>query len=373
MFIYVDESGHTGTNLFDKDQPVLYYGVLSSQTNLDILAKREVQKARSILNVPRLHASELGQGNLIKIAKILINIQKKYNLRFDVSTVKKTDHAVICFFDQVFDQGMNPAVTWSGYWTPLRYMLLAKLALLFDEGTAELAWKARIELDDKKSAEGLIKVCQTILGEIDYLPDQRSRQLIGDALRWTINNHEKISYNCSSKKDVLSITPNIIGFQNVMHGIARRIKNPKAVHSIIVDQQSQFNQAQKTLADFYANTRFVPWTTGPGLPQMDLSNIPAVPIQFKSGEQSVGLELVDIYLWLFKRVLEQKEVAIELYPLIRSQLPRGNVDGVSINGLVERWGKVFENIPELTEEQLERAKELLVEDESRRLKAMGTE
>jgi len=30
MFFYVDESGHTGTNLFDPNQPVLYYGVLSS-------------------------------------------------------------------------------------------------------------------------------------------------------------------------------------------------------------------------------------------------------------------------------------------------------------------------------------------------------
>lgn len=37
MFSHVDESGHTGSELFDATQPVLYYGVLSSDMNLDVL------------------------------------------------------------------------------------------------------------------------------------------------------------------------------------------------------------------------------------------------------------------------------------------------------------------------------------------------
>jgi hypothetical protein len=55
MYLYVDEGGHTGTNLFDPEQPMLYYGVLSSTRN--------------------------------------------------VYRVSKPNHAIICFFDQVFDQG----------------------------------------------------------------------------------------------------------------------------------------------------------------------------------------------------------------------------------------------------------------------------
>ncbi len=35
MHFYVDETGQTGRNLFDKTQPVLSYGVLSSDANLD--------------------------------------------------------------------------------------------------------------------------------------------------------------------------------------------------------------------------------------------------------------------------------------------------------------------------------------------------
>jgi hypothetical protein len=39
MHFYVDESGHTGPNLFDAEQPLLYYGVLSSRVNVDVVAK----------------------------------------------------------------------------------------------------------------------------------------------------------------------------------------------------------------------------------------------------------------------------------------------------------------------------------------------
>lgn len=370
MFFYVDESGHTGANLFDENQPVLYYGVLSAKTNLDVLAGPAIRKARKQRGVDRLHASELGWGGLVEISEHLLSIQKKYRPTFDIYRVAKADHAVICFFDQVFDQGMNPAMTWTGYWTPLRYMLLVKVASLFDENLAKRAWKARIDTNDKTAEEELVHVCQTLLPRLSALPDARSRQLIGDSLWWAIQNPGELHYNCKSSKDVLTITPNIIGFQTVMHGIASRLNSPKAFASITVDQQSQFNKAQRSLAEFYANSRQVPWITGPSLPKMDLSRIPTAPISFSSSKDSVGLELVDCYLWIFKRVLEGKEMAQELFPLIRSQMHRGRTDDISINSIAARWSRWFEELPEPTEEQLRTAKEILEKDEERRLCAV---
>lgn len=44
MYFFVDESGHTGANLFDENQPILNYGVLSAKTNLDVLAAPKVKK-----------------------------------------------------------------------------------------------------------------------------------------------------------------------------------------------------------------------------------------------------------------------------------------------------------------------------------------
>ena len=69
----------------------------------------------------------------------------KRDVRFSLYKVVKPDHAIITFFDQVFDSGVNKAVRWDHYWTPLRYPLLFKVAYLFDE-----VFALRVE----KDAEG---------------------------------------------------------------------------------------------------------------------------------------------------------------------------------------------------------------------------
>lgn len=367
MYFYIDESGHTGPNLFDQEQPMLYYGVLSSKVNIDMLAEERLKKLRQVIGVPRLHAAEMGNGGLVKIIDGLCEIQSKLDIRFDIYRVAKPDHAIISFFDQVFDQGNNPAMSWTGYWTPLRYILLGKLASLFDERIAEMAWNARLETNDTKSEVLLAQVCNELLARVQGLPDARSIELISDSLRWAAQNPAEIYYNAKTKKDRLSVMPNIIGFQSALLGIASRLKKTeKKASKIIVDQQSQFNKAQKTLAEFYAAARNVPFVSGPGLPEISFSGMPTIPIEFSSGRISPGLELTDLYLWIFKRAIENNELAPELYALVKTQLNRGQRDEISLNALMERWSKHFENIPEPTQDRLAAGKALMDIDEARR-------
>lgn len=374
MHFYVDESGHTGPNLFDSSQPTLYYGVLSSPVNVDVLAADRLKALRRRAGVQRFHAAELGNGGLVSLAGDLAAMQRNWSLRFDIYRVVKPDHAIICFFDQVFDQGMNPAMTWTGYWTPMRYVLLLKVASLFDEGLAKLAWDARLQLDDKRANQLVSEVCHQLVGRIDSLPDARSRQLIGDALTWAAENAEELHYNAATKRDQLSVMPNIIGFQSVMQGIASRLKKTaRSASRIVVDRQSQFNKAQKTLHDFYIAASKVTLANGPGLPEVNLKGVPDIPIDFMSGAQSCGLELVDVYLWVFRRALEKKELAPELWLLIEPQMRRGRTDEISLAAVEKRWTRWFENLPEPTEEQMARGREMTAMDEARRVKGMRGE
>lgn len=64
MHFYVDETGQTGRNLFDKTQPVLSYGVLSSDANRKRLVRTVLiftessdQLSRATDRVPGLPAS----------------------------------------------------------------------------------------------------------------------------------------------------------------------------------------------------------------------------------------------------------------------------------------------------------------------------
>ena len=198
--------------------------------------------------------------------------------------------------------------------------------------------------------------------------------MIGDALAWTIANPRKISYNVGDKEQVLQVTPNIIGFQSVMHGIAARLRTKAATASrIIVDRQAQFNKSQQTLAKWYASAAGLRMPMGPGMPEVNFQGMPAVPIEFKAGTESAGLELVDIYLWIFKRLLEKKTIASELYPLVNYQLRRGRTDEVSLSAIEERWRRWAQDVPplwEMSEEQRKRGRELQLIEENRRLAAL---
>lgn len=372
MYFFVDESGNTGANLFDETQPILYYGVLSSHLNVDILASDAVKELRAILGVDRLHANELGMGKLVQIAKGLIFIQEQLDLRFDFHSVQKPDHALICFFDQVFDQGMNPAVPWAAYWTPLRYMLLWKVAILFDVETLKKAWNARIQQNNDLAKAEFLDVCKTLMSRLEVIPDERSRQIVSDALIWASDNYQEILYNTQGKRETYWITPNLIGFQNVLQSIAIRLKdNNQKPPIIVVDQQAQFNRTQRSLAEFYAEAKGLVYDFGTGLPEIDYTGMPDTPILFKSGLDSVGLELVDIYLWLFKRLSEKKEIAHELRPLVRKQIRYGLYNEISLNAIAERWTEWFEKLPEPTPEQLKSGMELVQIDERRRLLAIA--
>ncbi|MCK9365135.1 MAG: hypothetical protein M0P74_16225 [Syntrophales bacterium] len=96
--------------------------------------------------------------------------------------------------------------------------------------------------------------------------------------------------------------------------------------------------------------------------------MPSTPVSFATGNNSAGLELVDTYLWIFKRFIEQNSIPKKLFPIIAFQADRGMIDEISIKGIGKRWTKWFENLPEPTDEQLKKAKEMIAFDEEKRLR-----
>lgn len=346
MYCYVDESGNTGTNLFDPAQPILYYGLITSKTNLDVTAEPLLRATRTKLGVERLHANELGVGRLSEVARSLGRFALKKDVRFSLYKVVKPDHAVITFFDQVFDAGLNDAVSWHHYWTPLRYVLVFKVACLFDEETAKAAWAARQEKNPARAAEALRAICASLQERINRLPDARSRELVSGALTWAAANPFEISYGAGNKDSALQISPNLVGFQQVLQYIAFQAqKQFRQVRQIVVDRQTQFNQAQGELADIYRKLRGHKQSMGPGMPEMDMRNMPEVPPVFRPGDESAGLELVDVVLWVAKRDAEGKPISPELAEMFDAFAKRGQTDEVSLRGLERRWSFLL-NLPD---------------------------
>lgn len=366
MFYFVDESGNTGLELFDPNQPTLYYGVICAQANLDVIAQPLLKELRRELNVDRIHANELGVARLSGVAERLIRFSKKNDVRFSMLKVSKPDHAIICFFDQILDSGMNDAVPWVHYFTPLRYILLFKMAYLFDEPMAKRAWAARKERNPARCAKMVVELCNDLLQRVGRLPDQRSRELISGALEWAAAHPHEISYGVGNYDAALQISPNLIGFQQVLQVIATQsAARKKRVHRITVDRQTEFNKSQGELAEWYRRLRGHKTDMGPGMPKFDYSNIPEVPPTFMPGDASAGLELVDVTLWIAKRLEEEKPVSRELNELFWTQAKRGIRDEVSLAGLDKRWRHLVD-LPEPDHSMTDELKEHLALLEQRR-------
>jgi hypothetical protein len=113
MHFYVDETGHTGPNLFDPTQPVLSYGVLSSPADLDKVAESELAALRKKLGVPRIHAAELGIHHLSEVVDCILVLQKKHRIRFEGSAWK-TESMVTPVFQADPRQKLKTGVDCSG-------------------------------------------------------------------------------------------------------------------------------------------------------------------------------------------------------------------------------------------------------------------
>lgn len=142
--------------------------------------------------------------------------------------------------------------------------------------------------------------------------------------------------------------PNIVGFQFVMGGIAKRTRESgSAPTQIVVDRQGEFNGAQRILSEFYAKAAGIKLEDVPGVMEVNFDGMPQIPVTFCPGDANCGLELADIYTWLFKLFFERRKVAPQLRPLVDAQMGIGNTDELSLQGIRYRITRALQERPEL--------------------------
>jgi Protein of unknown function (DUF3800) len=365
MYFHIDESGNTGNNLFDPNQQQLSYGVLSSKKNVDVLGKPFHLRMLKELGETEIHANELGVRKLTKISELLYKLQIRMKFDFDYFYIVKPDFALVCFFEAVFDQGLNEAVKWDTYWTPFRYPMILNLSTLFDEALLKESWRLCKHKRIHTQKNSIIKLLKALSGRAAKSAlDDRSKELIRDALNYGIAYPLKLDFGISDER---MLSPNTIGFQFVVSCMGRRLKKgsrnrkkKKEAANITVDEQTQFNKYQikthkmKLLvaegmkgANKELRSQYLSHPLFNDMQQSDIQSTftPRQDITIKRSKNSIGLQIVDTYLWIINKLLKGDSLSTELKAVASLFLPRSDTDGISIDGLMERFDNFEQKLP----------------------------
>ncbi|MGD6581378.1 DUF3800 domain-containing protein [Xanthomonas citri pv. citri] len=374
MFFHIDETGNTGNDLFNKDQPRLGYGVLSSRMNVDAIGIDIHKKMLQRIKSTELHAKDLRTSGIVKISDLLLKLQDKMSFDFDYYFIEKRTHAIVLFFDAVFDAGLNPAVRWESYWTPMRFVIIHKLAYILDDDLLRKSWSLCTDRNIDRRESDIVELLTEIKARASNSGlDHRSIEIILDALSYGIKNPMALDFGYPDKKIV---SPNAVGFQFVVSALARRLRSKglKDASSIIVDRQNEFNKAQiethRVQGLIKQGMQHAPLKdrqailNHPLYKHMDVDELlgrghPAREITVMDSSNSIGLQIVDIYLWMAQRMVTN-QLPRELYTLARKIFRRSLIDGISMDGMEKRFNGFMSDVAsyeDLSQEQLRAAAE----------------
>lgn len=373
MYAYIDETGHTGANIFDPDQPVFMTAALITKTNFDLVHKADIEKIASTIGEKELHANVIGIEKVEEISGELLKLFKKCDARFFVSRIEKKYLATTKFVDTLFDSFENKAVPWHVYnMRPMRLLLVFKIASILDESTAKKFFSSILEKNESRAYEIFLESLSELRENIGELPDERSRQLISDAIEWANQNPESIYIHTNSKAARLGHLPNLAVFPNLLDGIERRSKLWKRkVKEIVHDRQSQFQGTLRDWHDLYKNAApdVITWTMGE---QYTLRRVEGSDFRISSASESSGIQAIDTVLWLFKRVIEGKPLGYNSAKLMNHVFKRAYQNDLSFISVGNYLEEYFEDLyaKPFTDEHQKRAEDFAILAEQRRQEQM---
>ena len=361
MLAYIDETGNTGANLFDPNQPIFMTAALMTQTNFDVLYKGKLKRLAKKLGVEEIHANELGLEKIDEIALDILGIFEKAIPRFFMSRIIKIDHAVIKLVDTIFDSGENLSVPWHAYnLKPLRLLLVLKIVYLLDEEIVKIFWESLMERNIERAYNKFQEVLSKLLPRIDILPDERSRELIREAMQWALDNPEAIHLHLIRKQKDGHL-PNLAAFPSLLSGIEKTSKYWKRpVREIKHDRQSQFEATLKEWHEITSNASPEPLNLPLG-EKLVLRSVFGSKFIISSAAESAGIQIIDIILWLLKKAYNVEPLPHNCVDLIKYVSRRGEEHEVSlesISGYLSKFMPQLEAAP-ISEEQMAKAHELL--------------
>jgi len=215
-------------------------------------------------------------------------------------------------------------------------------------------------------------ICARLHGNLLEVPDYKSREVLGEGLEWARRHPKAIQIHTDRKLSRQAHFPNLVAFANLLDGLdhfSKRYK--KRVARITHDQQAEFAKSLAAFHELY--TTAAPDQIRWAGETFSLQKVVGSEFEVKADEQSAGIQVTDVVLWLYSQFRKQRELPAKCTAIIKYVMGRGWESDFSFSGvdrlMQERFGAIF-NAP-ITPEQEAQARELLARAEQNRLESMA--
>ena len=373
MYVYIDESGNSGLNMFDSDQKFFYLIAVVSKVNIQNIFSRHFDTICSKYNIKELHGNELGLTKMSNVCFELKRILKKINPKLALIYINKEAYVATKLFDTILDSGENYGVATHHYnLRPLRSVLLAKFLSIVDTDILKEFWKGAIE-KNKESSRTYFVSCMKMIAEklsVNKELDLRSKEIFNNSVDFAIKYSDNISFY-NDKKLSLMISPNVTFFIQLSRIVEKqRCKwNSNDVH-VIHDEQSQFSKSIKEWHKIFSDVD-APKYINVGMDTIDrFKLLEGSSIKISSSSTEYGLQLADCLLYLYKNKdkISKKSELYTLVSYIKSKsIDEYRMDFDQIIVEAEMWYNLIMN----TNVDEEKGKEMVASLEKQRLRKLA--
>jgi hypothetical protein len=369
--VYTDETGNSGNKLFDSGQPYFWTGTLASEVDLEAEGIAIHAECLRLTAKEELHGNSLGLSGIEKIAPVLLEFFTRHDCHFFFTRLEKAHLAATKFFDVLMDSGVNKAVSNLHYgMRTLRLTLAVQLIQILKECDLREFWKSYESGDAAVFKEVLVRVRERLVAfhEEGYYHD-RTVELLHDGLTWGISYPEPLIAETMRELD----SPNIVAFSlllSMLHSFHE--ETGSKVVAFFHDEQSQF---AKSLQDSYQILRRFDLDRGITASMLDLKELPTFASEFVMCEskKSIGLQLIDVALWLTKRFRDNPG---QIYGACRTLaahiVKAGHISNFTLRDMQSGVAEMVDRMERkpITDEEICRGRELVEQLESIRRRRM---
>lgn len=211
-------------------------------------------------------------------------------------------------YDTFFDSGENPAASWNAYNVRvLKLTLCFKVATILTEEIAREFWSMLMARNEKQARAKIPDICDAILENVHLLADQRSRDVVTETLLWSRHHPEALDIFIAGRQAKNGHMPNMVGFVGLLDGLegfSKRWQRP--LKKIVHDRQSQFEGSLEEWHRMFSNASGEPIHL-PG-ETMVLRKVHGSTFEVSSSDDSAGIQVADLTLWLFRQFLAGKDI-----------------------------------------------------------------